>query len=111
MNIGRHLTVVLLVAILSTAAHAAPRPAPWTFVVSGDSRNCGDVERRSSADVNAARAGGAFPDSSVIAELSVKSDPRSADAQLPIYVPIYIAIYKGGNASAAQVAPEVLSLV
>ena len=43
MNIGRHLTVVLLVAILSTAAHAAPRSAPWTFVVSGDSRNCGDV--------------------------------------------------------------------
>lgn len=43
MNIGRCVTVVVLVAVLSTAARAAPRSAPWTFVVSGDSRNCGDV--------------------------------------------------------------------
>jgi hypothetical protein len=28
---------------LSAAAHAAPRQASWTFAVSGDSRNCGDV--------------------------------------------------------------------
>jgi hypothetical protein len=43
MNLGRCVTVVVLVAVLSTAARAAPRSAPWTFVVSGDSRNCGDV--------------------------------------------------------------------
>ena len=43
MNIDGRLTAGLLVAILSVSAHAAPRSAPWTFVVSGDSRNCGDV--------------------------------------------------------------------
>ena len=47
MNIGRWVTVVVLVAAVSTGARAAPRPAPrsapWTFVVSGDSRNCGDT--------------------------------------------------------------------
>jgi len=43
MNIGRCVTVVLLIAAVSTGARAAPRAAPWTFVVSGDSRNCGDV--------------------------------------------------------------------
>jgi hypothetical protein len=43
MNFGRCVTVILLLAVVSTAAPAAPRAAPWTFVVSGDSRNCGDV--------------------------------------------------------------------
>lgn len=43
MNIGRCVTVILLLAIVSTAVRAAPRAAPWAFVVSGDSRNCGDV--------------------------------------------------------------------
>lgn len=43
MNIGRCVTVVMLIAALSTGARAVPRSAPWTFVVSGDSRNCGDV--------------------------------------------------------------------
>ena len=43
MNIGRCVTVALLIAAVSTGARAAPRSAPWTFVVSGDSRNCGDV--------------------------------------------------------------------
>jgi Calcineurin-like phosphoesterase len=43
MNIGRRVTVVLLIAAVATGARAAPRAAPWTFVVSGDSRNCGDV--------------------------------------------------------------------
>jgi hypothetical protein len=43
MNIGRRVTLVLLIAAVATAARAAPRSAPWTFVVSGDSRNCGDV--------------------------------------------------------------------
>jgi hypothetical protein len=43
MNIGRCLTLVLLIAAVAPGARAAPRSAAWTFVVSGDSRNCGDV--------------------------------------------------------------------
>src|SRR5215472_126349 len=43
MNIHRRMAVLLLLTILPTSLHAAPRSAPWTFVVSGDSRNCGDV--------------------------------------------------------------------
>ena len=43
MYIGRCVTVGLLIAAVSTGARAAPRPTPWTFVVSGDSRNCGDT--------------------------------------------------------------------
>ena len=36
-----HLASVLLLAVLITSA--AQSQQPWTFVVSGDSRNCGDV--------------------------------------------------------------------
>jgi hypothetical protein len=43
MNIGRCVTAMLLIVAVSTQARAAPRSVPWTFVVSGDSRNCGDV--------------------------------------------------------------------
>jgi hypothetical protein len=57
MKIAGRLTVTLLAAILSTTAHAAPRAAPWTFVVSGDSRNCGDVVMPSiAAAAHASRA-------------------------------------------------------
>src|SRR5215470_1776034 len=57
MKIDGRVTVMLLAAILSTAAHAAPRSAPWTFVVSGDSRNCGDVVMPSiAAAAHASRA-------------------------------------------------------
>ena len=41
---GRLALIALLIGALSTVAHAArPRPSAWTFAVSGDSRNCGDV--------------------------------------------------------------------
>jgi len=43
MHIGRSTTVFLLLAALSGAAPGAPPPAAWSFAVSGDSRNCGDV--------------------------------------------------------------------
>jgi AcrR family transcriptional regulator len=44
VNTGRLARIALLIGALSTLAHAAPpRPAAWTFAVSGDSRNCGDV--------------------------------------------------------------------
>ena len=42
MNICRVATLMVLVAF-PAMGHAAPRPAAWTFAVSGDSRNCGDV--------------------------------------------------------------------
>jgi len=57
MNIAGRMTVGLLVAILSASLHAAPRSASWTFVVSGDSRNCGDVVMPSiAAGAQASRA-------------------------------------------------------
>jgi hypothetical protein len=43
MSIGRFASVTLLLAALSAEVCAAPRAASWTFAVSGDSRNCGDV--------------------------------------------------------------------
>jgi hypothetical protein len=43
MNIAHGFTVLIILVTLSAAAHAAPRPASWSFAVSGDSRNCGDV--------------------------------------------------------------------
>jgi hypothetical protein len=42
MSICRVATLLVLVT-LPAMGHAAARPAPWTFAVSGDSRNCGDV--------------------------------------------------------------------
>ena len=57
MHVGRCITVVMLAAALSVGARAAPRPAPWRFVVSGDSRNCGDVVMPSiAAAAHASRA-------------------------------------------------------
>ena len=44
VNTGRLALIALLIGALPTLAHAAPpRPSAWTFAVSGDSRNCGDV--------------------------------------------------------------------
>jgi hypothetical protein len=43
MNNGHVATGMLLFVALSAGAGAAPPPASWTFAVSGDSRNCGDV--------------------------------------------------------------------
>jgi hypothetical protein len=44
VNTGRLALIALLIGALLTVAHAAPpRPSAWTFAVSGDSRNCGDV--------------------------------------------------------------------
>jgi hypothetical protein len=40
---GRFAIFALLIGALSVAHAAPPRPAAWTFAVSGDSRNCGDV--------------------------------------------------------------------
>jgi hypothetical protein len=58
VNSGRFASIALLIGALSTVAHAAPpRPAAWTFAVSGDSRNCGDVVMPSIAA--GARASGA----------------------------------------------------
>jgi len=57
MNIGRWVTVALLIAVSSMPARAASRPAPWAFIVSGDSRNCGDVVMPSiAAGAHASRA-------------------------------------------------------
>ena len=57
MNIGRWVTVALLIGAVSAGARAAPRSAPWMFVVSGDSRNCGDVVMPSiAAGAHAGRA-------------------------------------------------------
>ena len=57
MKSGRVLTVALVIVFFSATAHAASRPAPWKFAVSGDSRNCGDVVMPSIA--NGVRASGA----------------------------------------------------
>ena len=43
MNLGRLVTLLIVVVTVSAQARAAPRTATWTFAVSGDSRNCGDV--------------------------------------------------------------------
>ena len=57
MKSGRVLTLALVIVFFSATAHAASRPAPWKFAVSGDSRNCGDVVMPSIA--NGVRASGA----------------------------------------------------
>ena len=43
MTIARSVTVLLLLAASSVAAQSAPPATSWSFAVSGDSRNCGDV--------------------------------------------------------------------
>lgn len=58
VNSSRLASIALLIGALSTTVPAAPpRTAAWTFAVSGDSRNCGDVVMPSIAA--GARAGGA----------------------------------------------------
>src|SRR5689334_19762694 len=43
MTIRRLATVLLLLTAFSATAQGAPPATSWSFAVSGDSRNCGDV--------------------------------------------------------------------
>ncbi len=54
---GRFASVVVLIATMSAGGYAAAQTSPWTFAVSGDSRDCGDVVMPSIAA--GARADGA----------------------------------------------------